>query len=121
MALKKRVDLKIFSVLWDETHKSPFNSESLGPFNLMSVNDAKQESPTEGTDLHLSHEYTEKGLLSTNIIWELIKNVIAQLSYNCGPLGLGIFALTSSPGDSSVCRIKENNDLHCPSHYCHCT
>lgn len=29
---------------------------------------------------HPSHEYTEKGLLSKNIIWELIRNIIAQLN-----------------------------------------
>lgn len=72
MTLIKRADLYFLSFfgLKNISHFSTQNDWIL--YSLMSVTVMEQEHP--------SHEYMEKGLLYKNIIWELIRNVIAQLN-----------------------------------------
>lgn len=72
MTLIKRADLYFLSFfgLKNISHFSTQNDWIL--YSLMSVTVIEQDHP--------SHEYMEKGLLSKNIIWELIRNVIAQLN-----------------------------------------
>lgn len=72
MTLIKRVDLYFLSCfgLKNISHLLTQNDWIL--YSLVSLTVMKQEHP--------SREYMEKGLLSKNIIWELIRNVIAQLN-----------------------------------------
>lgn len=71
MTFIKKVDIYFLSCFGFKNISHLLTQNDWFPYNLMSVTVMEQEHP--------SHEYMEKGLLSKNI-WELIRNVIAQLN-----------------------------------------
>lgn len=72
MTFIKKVDIYFLSCFGFKNISHLLTQNDWLPYSLMSVTVMEQEHP--------SHEYMEKGLLSKNIIWELIRNVIAQLN-----------------------------------------